>query len=237
MSIHVISDVLRHSQAKLGTRLVLIVLADHAKRDGTGAWPSVATIADEANLSERAVQRALRELEAAGEVVSQGPHPEHGTTVWDVLVGGAKSAPPGGDNSAPGGVTNGTSAHAHGGAKSAPKPSDSQPSITRESAPLCFLLADLLEGIGVKRPTITESWAVAERRMVEIDGRDIGTAGELLRWLFISPEEAAAFWRGNILSLPTFRRRYDQLELQRQRSRPLTGQQLRDGLAGVSHDV
>jgi hypothetical protein len=50
---------------------VLIVLADHANHDGTGAWPSVATIARVTGLSERTVQRKLRALEAA-ELIAEG---------------------------------------------------------------------------------------------------------------------------------------------------------------------
>jgi hypothetical protein len=48
-------------------KLVLISLAEHAnKKSGGVAWPSVATIAEESDLSVRQVQYHLRELEAAG---------------------------------------------------------------------------------------------------------------------------------------------------------------------------
>lgn len=88
-----ISWVLHHSEARLGDRLVLLVLADKANDDGTGAWPSVRTIAREARMSVRAVQYSLRRLELAGAIVATGSS-GHGTTVYAVLT-----APPA--NSAP----------------------------------------------------------------------------------------------------------------------------------------
>lgn len=45
-------------------QLVLVVIAEHAHLDGTGAYPAVSTIARRARMSERSVKRALRRLEA-----------------------------------------------------------------------------------------------------------------------------------------------------------------------------
>lgn len=84
MSIHALSWVLRNSEETLGRRLVLIVLADHAKDDGTCAWPSVGTIAGHARLSRRAVQDALRKLEANGSIRKRGES-QSGTGIYDVL--------------------------------------------------------------------------------------------------------------------------------------------------------
>lgn len=50
-------------------RLVLTVLASHADKNGGRAWPSVATIAVKANVSQRTVQYALRRLEKAGVIM------------------------------------------------------------------------------------------------------------------------------------------------------------------------
>lgn len=47
-------------------RLVLLVLADHAHKDGSSAFPSVATIAGSVGLSDRTVQRKLAALLDAG---------------------------------------------------------------------------------------------------------------------------------------------------------------------------
>src|SRR5688572_23904285 len=44
VSIHVMSWVLKNSETRLGERLVLLVLADHADEAGKNAWVSVNTI-------------------------------------------------------------------------------------------------------------------------------------------------------------------------------------------------
>lgn len=91
MSIRVLAWVLRNSEATLGARLVLIVLAEHAHNDGREAYPSVPTIAEEARLSRRSAQVALRHLEAAGHIERDGVGPR-GQTKWAVLMRGAESA-------------------------------------------------------------------------------------------------------------------------------------------------
>ena len=98
MSVHVLSWVLRHSEERLGNRLVLLVLADHAAEDGTEARPSVATIAREARLSERQVQYALRHLQEVGAIQDEREGPK-GVRVYRVTM-----LPPGGAISAPGGA-------------------------------------------------------------------------------------------------------------------------------------
>jgi len=53
-------------------RLVLLALADACSRDdGTGCWPSAATIARKANISDRTVRRVIARLEAEGHVLVQ----------------------------------------------------------------------------------------------------------------------------------------------------------------------
>lgn len=110
MSIYAISWVLQHSEAEGGDRLVLIALADYARDDGGGAFPSVANIQKKARLkSRRAVQYALRRLEDDGRIEKSGVTPK-GTNVYRIVgVGGANSAPraiddEGGRNSRQGGA-------------------------------------------------------------------------------------------------------------------------------------
>lgn len=63
-------------------RLVLLALADACSRDdGTGCWPSIATIARKANISERTVQRVLDRLERNGHLkVHRGQGGAHRST-------------------------------------------------------------------------------------------------------------------------------------------------------------
>lgn len=73
---------------------------------------------------------------------------------------------------------------------------------------LCDLLADLIEANGSKRPTVTKAWRDAARLMLDKDERDPVKAENLIRWC-----QADDFWRSNVLSMPTFREKYDQLRL------------------------
>lgn len=74
-------------------RLVLVVLADHASSDGTGAYPSKARIAHRLGTSERSVQRALARLEALG-LIAKGDQrmvlhhrADRRPTVWNLRLG------------------------------------------------------------------------------------------------------------------------------------------------------
>ena len=74
------------------TRLVLVVLADHAHADGTSAFPSKVTISDRINVSERTVQRHLRALEEAG-LITPGDaqlvahiRPDRRPRVWNLTL-------------------------------------------------------------------------------------------------------------------------------------------------------
>lgn len=47
-------------------KMVLLVIADHAADDGTNSWPSIATIARKASISERQAQRVVSSLAEKG---------------------------------------------------------------------------------------------------------------------------------------------------------------------------
>lgn len=117
MSIHALSWVLKHSPEQGGNRLVMIVLADHAQDDGRFAWPSVPTIAHEARMTRRGVQLVLRKLVASGAIVERGKT-RTGTMIYDIVMGGERSAP-GGEQSSSKGANSATS----GGEPRSPEPS------------------------------------------------------------------------------------------------------------------
>ena len=66
MSHEISAVVMNHSRSTGTARLVLIGIANH-HGDG-GAWPAIATLARYANVHPRNVKKALRTLEALGEV-------------------------------------------------------------------------------------------------------------------------------------------------------------------------
>jgi hypothetical protein len=68
MSVQALSWVFDHSKSRLAARHVLLSIANHARADGTGAWPSIPRIARESGLSCREVYRSIDELVALGEL-------------------------------------------------------------------------------------------------------------------------------------------------------------------------
>ena len=77
MSVEAVAWALRQPTAAPTQKLVLLGLADHAAADGTGAWPSVGTLAGYAQCAPRTVQRHLRDLETAGLIVRSAWQPDH----------------------------------------------------------------------------------------------------------------------------------------------------------------
>lgn len=76
MSVKVMAQVWDESEATGNARLVLLAIADSCDHDGTNAWPAVATIARKTLLSERTVQRKIKELCELGELLVV-PGPAH----------------------------------------------------------------------------------------------------------------------------------------------------------------
>lgn len=104
LSVQAISWVIKHSKHKGNSFVVLMMIANHAKSDGTGAWPSVPTLAREARVSERTVQRCIHRLSRKWSgvkdwhvdppelkvLVGKGPH---GSNLYDIP--GVKLSPGG----------------------------------------------------------------------------------------------------------------------------------------------
>lgn len=88
MSAQCTGRVWRYSKHKGSDLLVLLAIADHAKDDGTGAWPSVASIAQKTRLSERNVRYSLKKLEASGELVVERNAGPKGANLYQITLDG-----------------------------------------------------------------------------------------------------------------------------------------------------
>jgi hypothetical protein len=92
--------------------LVLVALADSAQEDGRNAWPSQATLARRARVSDRSVRRILAQLEADG-VIRRGDQrvvehlkADRRPVVWDLnLTADTPDRPDTGDRSSTTGGT------------------------------------------------------------------------------------------------------------------------------------
>jgi len=92
MSVQAMAWVFDHSSSTLGARLVLLAIANHADKEGANSWASVHQLAEEARLSERKVQYALRSLTKAGEIRIVGRSKAR-TNIYELPSVGAQSAP------------------------------------------------------------------------------------------------------------------------------------------------
>ncbi|MHB1820812.1 MAG: helix-turn-helix domain-containing protein [Streptosporangiaceae bacterium] len=88
-----------HSPTSGNERLVLLALADACSRDdGSGCWPSAATIGRKANISTRSVRRVIARLEADGHVlVHRGGGRAGSTNSYTVVTGDVVVHSPGQD--------------------------------------------------------------------------------------------------------------------------------------------
>ena len=80
---------------------------------------------------------------------------------------------------------------------------------------LCQKLSGHIVANGGKEPRITKAWRDSARLLLDRDGRDHAEAMRVLDW-----SQASTFWRANILSMPKFREKYDQLRLQAEADQP-----------------
>jgi len=73
---------------------------------------------------------------------------------------------------------------------------------------LCARLAEWVVKNGSKPPTVGEAWKREARLLLDEDERDLDKALALIDWC-----QQDSFWRKNILGMPKFREKYDQLRL------------------------
>ena len=84
MSIRVMSQIWSASAQQGTLLLMLLALADFANDDGV-AWPSVPALARKCRVSERQARRLLRDLEAAGEIVSEAGSGRKHTSSYQLI--------------------------------------------------------------------------------------------------------------------------------------------------------
>ncbi|MDJ0010119.1 hypothetical protein [Gordonia alkanivorans] len=70
------------------------------------------------------------------------------------------------------------------------------------------VLVDALRARGVKTPKSTTTWEKSARLLLDVDDRPLDEVIAVLEW-----SQRDEFWSKNILSMPKFREKYDQLRL------------------------
>jgi hypothetical protein len=73
---------------------------------------------------------------------------------------------------------------------------------------VCDHLADRIEANGSKRPNVGKGWRDAARLLMDLDGKSERQVHNMIDWC-----QNDEFWRGNVLSMPKLREKYDQMRL------------------------
>lgn len=89
--------------------------------------------------------------------------------------------------------------------KPAPKPKRPEPPRDDVNQ-LCGRLRDAVTNGGFRKPNVTEDWRRQARLLLDADKRELGQALRLIDWA-----TSHSFWAPNVLSMPKFREKYDQL--------------------------
>ena len=139
MSLRALTWVLYESKSEGNARLVMLALADNADEEGA-CWPAIPTIAHKARVSERTVQRCLRELAESGElVVAIGGGGRASNHYQLVMSSGDNLSPleePRGDNLTPLKGPRGDSSDTPGVTAVSPEPSKNRKRESKAATPL-----------------------------------------------------------------------------------------------------
>lgn len=233
MSIQALAWVLEHSEATKGPRCVLIAIANHADESGENCWASVATLAHEAKLSERATRYALRTLEEEEEIEQTGST-HRGTHIYRIpgvgrakSAGGASRADQGGKN-----VQGGGQESLGGGQPTAPEPSgepSGEPSTEPGAASAAFRLCCFLSEIAGEepKPVYGESQIRGAEWLLEnVDHQELAAAA---RWGISRP-----YWAPRVRTAGKLRRAWADLRVEYRAASSRNGQAR--GSVGASPD-
>jgi hypothetical protein len=201
------------------------VLRRYADRDGS-CFPSRKRLASDLRMeSTKPVDKALKELVSIGAITMEHRHTEQGdlqSNLYTVL-----SMPMGGDEKLPTSPLFGPHGSSRKEATVATETSQIRKAILKESQDkevpkqylyLCNLLADLMVGNGVKRPTISGKWIADIDKLIRIDEKTVEQVEAAIRW-----SQADSFWSSNIHSPAALRKQYEKMRLQAQRNKTSKG--------------
>lgn len=248
------------SALKAGPKFTLVTLADMADQEHS-CYPGIDTLADLTGYKATAIRAHVDALIDAGLIITERRHKRNGARTSDryyLQLGDAKTVTPDSDatNSKPNAgkrddLTPDSEAPNAGfrtplkdeppvEPKGEPK-DESAPAVAvapstgeRFAEPLCGVLVAALRDNGSKVPDkLTKDWLDAARLLVDRDGRDPHEARELIIWA----TQDVSFWQANILSMPKFRQRYDQLRLGRQRQPGTTKPSVRENADAVHEEL
>lgn len=227
MSIEVMSWVLNNSPVRGTDKIILLGLANHCDADGHNAYPSVARLSRYANVSERAVQQSLRNLEEGNHIYrhfneggSAKQRADRRPNKYTIRMHGVQDSSPREDDGVQPSAQRGEAERTDGVKPTSPETSlepSSEPSLKNVLSPdaerLSILLADKIAENGFKRPTVTQEWIRCMDRTIRIDGRDPVQIEKAIEWV-----TGHDFWSMNVRSPQKLREHYERLRAEAQRT-------------------
>ena len=204
------------------------VLRRYADRDGS-CFPSRKRLASDLRMeSTKPVDRALKELVYIGAITIQHRHTEQGDlqsnlyTVLSIPIGGDEklSTSPlyGPHGSSRKEATVGTESSQIMKANLSESQDNEKADFKIEIITLCNLLADLMVGNGVKRPTVSGKWLSDMDKLNRIDEKTFEQIEAAIRW-----SQNDSFWSSNIHSPAALRKQYEKMRLQAGRNKSTKG--------------
>lgn len=217
MSVEAIAWALNHAPVQSPvSKLVLIALANHARPDGSSAFPSVSTICRYTCLSERSVRQHLDNLEKQGVirrcdqriVAAYIDRTDRRPVGYDIVMNGVQEMQVAQPRGA-GGAVNGVQEIPERGAGDAPKPYIKPSNETHEIFLQIFVNA-LHEFLPqeVTKPKATTSWSASLQR-IEQSGVSPERFKQIVDWALQDQ-----FWRRNIVSPMKLEKHWDRLLLE-----------------------
>ncbi len=192
------------------TLLLLIRLGDWANVEGI-CWPAISTLAKFTRLSERQVQRILRQLETEGVLEIENRGDEHRSNTYRIVVSKLGRVTPA---SPSGNVTLTLTSEAKNSAEMSPQPSGSinepstPPAPPSEGDKFVDWFLGLLSKTSAPEPKMTSAiralWIDTFDKLQRIDGKTKAQIWKACEWA-----RNDNFWRGNFYAPTKLRERKD----------------------------
>lgn len=90
----------------------------------------------------------------------------------------------------------------------APSPAAKTSEVRDDVEQICNRLAKWIVHNGSRTPAVSEKWRTEARLLIDRDRRPLDEITRIIDWC-----QKDQFWKGNILSMPKFREKYDRLRI------------------------
>lgn len=210
MSNEALSWAFGQSAPSAGAKFVLVALANQVRSDHQCA-PGVGLLMSMTGQSDRSVARHLGELVELGLIRRERRNTGYQERLADsfTLLLPANLADSVGAKMAGSATVRQIDHGQNGGIKEPKKITTKTSSPIRDDVErICQHLVDRIVTNGSRKPAVSDEWRTEARLLLDKDGRTEEQVHRAIDWC-----QDSTFWRGNVMSMPKLREKYDQLRL------------------------